>query len=215
MKPHHARDARRPAHARAFALLLAAALPLAGANAAHAERVTPPRVPAGLEPEAGSEPFLVGHASGTQNYVCLPSGAGFGWILYQPEATLFDQRGKQLTTHFFRPNPFEDGLFRPAWQHSRDTSTVWGRLHASSSDAAYVAPGAIPWLLIDVAGAAAGPRGGDALARATQIQRVHTTGGAAPGGGCAAPGDVGKRAFVPYTADYYFYAQPDEHRGED
>ena len=32
-----------------------------------------PAVPANLEVPAGHSVFLVGHASGTQNYICLPS----------------------------------------------------------------------------------------------------------------------------------------------
>jgi hypothetical protein len=30
--------------------------------------------------------------------------------------------------------------------------------------------------------------------------------GLAPAVGCGSAADVGKQAFVPYTADYYFYA---------
>jgi hypothetical protein len=41
---------------------------------------------------------------------------------------MFDDNDKQVTTHFFSPNPFENGAFRATWQHSRDTSTVWGQL---------------------------------------------------------------------------------------
>jgi len=36
------------------------------------------------------------------------------------------------------------------------------------------------------------------------IQRVYTSGGIAPTG-CAQATDVGTRALVPYTADYFFY----------
>ena len=193
----------------ACTLALAFAAALSPARPARAERIEPPPVPTGLEVEAGSRPFLVGHASGTQNYVCLPSGDGFAWTLFTPEATLFDGNGRQLVTHFFSPNPFEDGTVRPAWQHSRDTSTVWAKLHASSSDAAFVAPGAIAWFLLDVAGSTAGPKGGDALGKTTQIQRLNTVGGKAPATGCSAAANVGDKAFVPYTADYFFYTQPD------
>lgn len=199
----------------ASASALALALTLSAASPASAARIQPPAVPADLAVEAGSRPFFVGHATGTQNYVCLPAGASFAWTLFQPEATLFDDRDKQLTTHFFRPNPFEGGTFRPAWQHSRDTSVVWGRLGVASSDPAYVAPGAVPWLLLEVAGAAAGPNGGDKLVRTTQIHRVNTFGGVAPASGCAALEDVGKKALVPYEADYFFYANPDRDGREE
>ena len=58
-----------------------------------------------------------------------------------------------------------------------------------------------------------GPGGGDMLVRTTFIQRVNTYGGLAPSTGCSAPADVGKKAFIPYTADYVFYFDPSE--GED
>jgi len=75
----------------------------------------------------------------------------------------------------------------------------------SSSDPAFVAPGAIPWLLLDVVGAYDGPTGGHTLAAATSIQRLNTSGGVAPSTGCTSLTDVGKKAFEPYTADYFFY----------
>jgi len=199
----------------AGATALALALTLSLAQSAHAERVTPPPVPAEIAVDAGSRAFLVGHAVGTQNYVCLPSGSAFAWSLFTPQATLFSRNDKQLTTHSFSPNPFEAGAFRPTWQHSRDTSTVWARPDTSSSDPAFVAPGAIPWVLLDVVGAGAGPNGGDALAATTQIQRLNTFGGAAPSTGCSGPTDVGKKALVPYTADYFFYSNPEGNEGDE
>jgi hypothetical protein len=50
-----------------------------------------------------------------------------------------------------------------------------------------------------------GPRGGDLLTQTTFIQRVNTDGGLAPETGCAQLSDVGKKAFVHYTADYFFF----------
>lgn len=50
-----------------------------------------------------------------------------------------------------------------------------------------------------------GPTGGDVLANTTFVQRVNTSGGVAPSTGCASSADVGRKAFVPYTADYFFY----------
>ena len=178
---------------------------IVGSHAA-LDRLNPPRVPAGLEVEAGNEPFLVGHADGTQNYICLPSAsaAGFTWTLFTPQATLFNERGRQLVTHYFSPNPEEGVVVRAAWQ-DRDTSIVWGRVSQPSSDPQFVRPGAIPWLLIETAGTQEGPTGGDNLTRTTFIQRVNTVGGVAPSTGCAATSDVGRQAFVPYTADYFFY----------
>jgi hypothetical protein len=77
-------------------------------DAAHAQEVTPPPVPTGLEVAAPNSAFLVGHAIGTQNY-------------------------------------------------------------------------------------------------ATFVQRLNTVGGAMPATGCDQPTDIGKKAFVPYTADYFFF----------
>lgn len=192
----------------AWALALAVALALSLAQSAWAQ-VSPPDVPTNIEVPEGAEPFLVGHAVGTQNYVCLPAGSKVAWSLFTPQATLFDDEGQQLTTHFFSPNPFENGTVRPAWQHSQDTSTVWVRLRASSTDPEFVAPGAIPWLLLEVAGDETGPDDGDALTEAAYIQRVNTTGGIAPSTGCSKSKDLGQKAFVPYTADYFFYLDPE------
>jgi hypothetical protein len=189
------------------ALSLVAALTIA-AQPAGAHRVTPPAVPGNLRVDAGSKPFFEGHAVGTQNYSCAPAGLGFAWTLFTPVATLFDARDQQVATHFFSPNPIEADTIRPAWQHSRDSSAVWGQTVDQSADAAYVAPDSIPWLLIRVVGMQFGPTGGATLTRATQIHRVNTLGGIAPATGCATATDVGKRAFVPYEADYFFYTIP-------
>jgi hypothetical protein len=154
---------------------------------------------------AGNEAFLEGHAIGTQNYICLPSEAGVAWTPVGPQATLFNRWDWQLITHFLSPNPDESDTPRATWQHSRDTSTVWAVAIASSSDPNFVASGVIPWLLLQVVGAQPGPTGGDRLTETTFIQRVHTSGGVAPSTGCVEVTDVGQRAFVPYTADYFFY----------
>src|SRR5262245_40170353 len=71
-----------------------------------AGNITPPSVPpgSGLEIDPGFKPFLLGHGVGTQNYVCKASGNGFKYVLFTPEATLFDDDFRQLTTHFFSPN---------------------------------------------------------------------------------------------------------------
>ena len=176
----------------------------------------PVPVPDALRVPANAEPFLTAHAIGTQNYVCLPtapasgsgsgSGSGFAFSLFTPQATLSSPgQHQQLATHFLAPNPAENGTGRPAWQDSRDGSTVWGKAAQQSSDAAFVKPGAIPWLLLEITGTAAGPGGGSTLTKTAFIQRVNTTGGVAPSTGCESQADVGHRAFVPYTADYVFF----------
>ena len=195
---------------------------------AHASRITPPRVPANLQVPAGNAPFLEGHGVGTQNYVCAPStssSSGFAYALFTPQATLFSEDKEQLIAHFFSPDPSEpntnpavvaDGAIRVTWRHSRDSSTVWGRVRPrdptipgdlgdSSSDPAFVAKGAVAWLKVTATGTQDGPDGGDTLTKTTFIQRVNTSKGVAPSTGCASFSDVGNQAFVPYTADYIFY----------
>jgi hypothetical protein len=165
-----------------------------------------PEVPPALEVPAGHVPFLWLRAAGTQNYVCLPAGAGFAWTFFGPQATLFNQAARQEVTHFLSPNPDEGGLPRPTWLHSRDSSAVWARALASSTDAAYVAPGAIPWLLLEITGAQSHPHGAGTLTRARYIHRIATEGGVAPASGCGV-GTVGAKALVPYTTEYVFYRE--------
>ncbi len=192
-------------NALALAPAFAAALMAMTPGTAVAQRVAAPAVPATLQVPAGNRPFLLGHATGTQNYICLPSGSGFNWTLVGPQATLFNDDDRQVITHFLSPNPDEGGLARATWQDSRDTSAVWARAIASSSDPDFVEAGAIPWLLLQVVGSEDGPDDGDRLTRATYLHRVNTAGGPAPATGCAQASDVGARAFAPYLADYIFY----------
>jgi hypothetical protein len=169
---------------------------------AYGQQVTPPDVPDNIQVPAGHRAFLLGHAGGTQNYICLPAetSSGVAWILFGPQATLFNDAGRQITTHFLSPNPVEGDALRATWQHSRDTSTVWATAIASSP-----VEHTIPRLLLRVTGAQHGNAGGDRLSRATFIHRVNTAGGVAPATGCDLLSDVGSRQFVPYEADYVFY----------
>jgi len=173
-----------------------------------ADDVTPPQVPPDIQVEAGNKAFLVGHASGTQNYICLPTATGgFAFTLFTPQATLLSDDDKQVTTHFFSPNPdpADKGAIRATWEHSRDGSTVWASVVKPSSDSNFVAKDAIPWVLLAKAGVQEGPTGGDTLTATSFVQRVNTHGGVAPPTGCSSLADVGAKAFVPYTADYFFY----------
>ena len=47
-----------------------------------------PPLPSDLEVPAGHRPFQLGHATGTQNNMCLPSDSGFVWVFVGPQATL-------------------------------------------------------------------------------------------------------------------------------
>lgn len=175
-------------------------------QAAHAQHVTPPAVPEAIQVPAGFKPYLMAHAVGTQGYVCVQVGSAFTWTPFGPQATLFNGDNEQILTHFLSPTPYSL-LPAPTWQHSRDSSAVWGQPVVSSSDSNFVAAGAIPWLLLEAAVVGDGPTGGIKLVRTRYIQRVNTFEGAAPSTGCAALADVKKRALVYYEADYVFYKE--------
>jgi hypothetical protein len=207
------------AYTTVFAVACTASLP----HSAHADHITPPPVPSNIQVPAGNKVFLKGFAVGTQNYICLPCPnlitpaamcptSGFAWAFFGPQATLFKDNGKQILTHFLSPNPLESGTPRATWQDSKDSSAVWAALVASASNLDFpdfVAQGAIPWLLLEVVGDQAGPTEGERLTRTTFIQRLNTSGGVAPLTGCATASDVGKKALVPYTTDYFFYEDAD------
>ena len=198
------------------ALVLGCAL---GAVTQAVAQVTPPPTPDKITPPAGNTAFLVGHALGTQGYICLPtSTGGTSWTINaaRPEATLFtDLFGQpvQIITHFASidanpnanaPTPVPLGG-NATWQSSFDTSKVWakavGSIDAGSDPASCPNDGAIPCLLLQSIGNQKGPTGGNLLAKASFVQRLNTTGGAAPTTACS----VGQTQLVPYTADYFFY----------
>ena len=191
---------------RVCAAALALSSPAGLPQVVHAANVTAPPVPDTLRVPMGNKAFRVGHAVGTQSYICQPSGATFAWTFVKPQATLSDDNHEQIVTHFLSTNQFETpAAARPTWQDSVDTSRVWGKAIANSSDPNFVAGGAIPWLLLQVVGSQPGPTGGTALTATTFLQRLTTSGGVAPSTGCAQSTDVGNTALVPYTADYFFY----------
>jgi Protein of unknown function (DUF3455) len=189
--------------------VIAPALMLVGLPISASAQITVPPVPNNLTVPEGHTLFLATRAAGTQNYICLATGKRtWAWRFIGPQATLFVDAGggvpQQATTHFLSMNPTE-GIARPTWQHSADTSRVWGLVADSSTDANYVAPGAIPWLLLARAGVAVGPTGGALMTQTTFIQRVNTSGGVAPSSGCTNDDDIGTMALVPYTTDYFLY----------
>ena len=190
---------------------LGMAFTVAVPQVAHAQHVTPPSVPDRLKVLDGSEPYLIGHAFGTQDYVCAASGAGVAFVLTTPEAVLFDTPARRVINHFFSPNPVEGGAIRATWQSTRDSSVFWGKLEKSAtfiSDPEFVSQDAIAWLLLSQAGVLEGVGGGNKLSVASFVQRINTVGGLAPATGCSSPDDLGHKAFVPYEADYVFYTNP-------
>ncbi len=191
----------------AIAMALTVAFVVARPQPARADKITVPAMPDNVQVEAGNKVFLVGHAIGSQNYICLPSGSGFAYSLFTPQATLSDDNQEQIITHFFSPNPKDTSAIIPTWESSRDTSMVWAVAvpGGSSTDPKFVAKGAVAWVKLQVVNHKDGPTGGDKLSATTFIQRLNTSGGVAPLTGCELSSDVGKKAFVPYTADYFFY----------
>jgi Protein of unknown function (DUF3455) len=209
--------------------MLVSALALGSAFAAIApalaQNLTPPVTPALITPPVGNAPFLVGHAVGTQGYVCLPTAAGAStasWTVKaaRPEATLFQRLyglDLQIITHFLSPdaNPNESApdplpFGSATWQSSLDSSKVWAQvLHSNSipagSDPSCPNSGAIACLLLQSIGSQQGPAGGRVMTKITFIQRLNTKGRSAPADGCSASADVGNQVLVPYTADYYFF----------
>jgi hypothetical protein len=193
----------------ALGTALVVALPQVGL----AQSVTPPSVPDRLQEPVpkGSEAFLIGHAFGSQDYVCAASGSGVAFVLTTPEAVLFDNPAHRVINHFFSPNPVEGGTIRATWQSTRNSSVFWGQAVAiatAATDPDFVAPDAIAWVTLSRAGVLEGSGNGDNLAEATFVQRVNTVGGLAPSIGCSSPDDIKKTAIVPYEADYVFYRNP-------
>jgi hypothetical protein len=205
-------DARAVTNVRLITRVVAACVAtlLVGASSAFAETaqpvsaVIPTQVPFEVLVPAGNRMSFVGHAVGTQNYVCLLAEAGFKFALFTPQATLAADDGRQIATHYFSPDPV-DGTIRATWERSRDTSIIWGRVIGTATDSEYVAQGAIAWLLLQPVAVQGGNGDAENLTATTFVQRLNTTGGLAPSTGCDSSTDVGNQAFVPYTADYVFY----------
>ncbi len=222
-----------------FARLTAGAALICAANlgsplvADEKPELTPPMVPAAIQVPAGNSAYLLGHATGTQGYICLPTSTGsYAWSntgstsgpanIARPEAILYTGRDFEIITHFLSPNPlepapnpFENGQPRPTWQSVLDGSMVWGNKIGSitaGSDPSCPNTGSISCLLLQAVGTQTGPHGGSIMAVDTYIQRLNTSGGSAPASPqtgcaecCAASTDVGNEVLVPYTADYWFY----------
>jgi uncharacterized protein DUF3455 len=167
------------------------------------ERIPRPAVPTDIEVSADYKLFLVGHAIGTQNYICTPSSSGgYDWFFVGPQATVFDGDGRQILTHYQSKNPFKPTTpLHARWQHSGDTSAVW----ATRRTGVFVTSDAIEWLLLDVTGAEVGPTAGVKLSGTLVIQRINTVGGLKPPTAECHAGSVNQRRLVDYEADYYFY----------
>ena len=211
-----AKKSRKSSKSLAAALLFFCAVATASAQS-----IATPKTPTDITPDAGNTAYMLGHAKGTQGYVCLPTSTGASWTVNpsRPEATLFTKFfgfDVQIITHFLSPdtNPNGDApnplpVGSPTWQSSLDSSVVWAKaIHApvvAGTDSSCPNAGAIPCLLLQSIGSQKGPTGGKIMTLTTYIQRLNTAGGAAPATGCSVATDAGKQALVPYTADYYFF----------
>jgi len=177
----------RGAGLAALGLVAVAALaPLAQAQARQPEPVIPKEISV---PE-GNKLFLEGHAFGVQIYECVSDSTGFNWRFVAPRASLFDDEGKLIITHFGGPT----------WQ-ALDSSRFVGKLDAGVT----VKRSAIPWLLLSRASTSPGPDGGDQLADTTFIQRISTKRGLAPALALCNKRTLGIKVESRYTADYLFY----------
>jgi len=168
-------------------LLLAGALALAAAvsvtQEAHAGPPAP-GVPGEIQVDEGNKVFLIGHAVGVQIYTCN----GITWSSAVPRASLYNDHGKLIITHFRGPT----------WQ-ARDGSqavgTVVNKVNLDRS--------AIDWVLLSTKTAPG--TDGDRLVDTTFIQRIHTAGGVTPPATDCNAATAGKVVEVPYTADYVFW----------
>lgn len=173
----------RPPSARWAALAV-----LLGCTAtAHAQ--SRPQVPDAIQAPSGEQVVLVAHASGSQIYVCAAGVDGKAqWTLKAPEAELRDGQGAVIGHH----------SAGPSWRH-KDGSAVTGKTVARSPSPDV---DSIPWLLVSVVG----HDGSGVLARVTSIQRIHTRGGQPPAADTCSAAQQNVETWIPYTADYYFYA---------
>ena len=140
-------------------------------------------IPPPLAPQQGT--ILLGKyaAKGVQIYVCRAKGVANEWAFKAPEAALVDAEGKPFAKHYAGPS----------WE-APDGSKVVGKVLANQPAPK---PGAIPWLLLSAESSGSGE-----LAGVRFVQRVNTSGGAAPSGACPT---VGAEQRVDYAADYVFY----------
>jgi hypothetical protein len=151
---------------------------------------TMPSVPEALRVPANQVLIKQVHATGVQIYECTASKdnpARFEWTFKAPEAELRDRANRIFGRHYAGPT----------WE-ARDGSKVVGEVTARDAGPD---PNAIPWLLLRATSAS----GRGVLSDTKSVQRIGTSGGKAPAGGCNEP-LLGKELRVPYQAEYNFYA---------
>jgi len=148
-------------------------------------------VPESLAPPAGLKRAMELKATGVQIYHCgRPKGADAAsapvWVFDAPRATLVDANGQPAARHYAGPT----------WE-AADGSRITGKVaaHVDAPEA-----GAIAWLLLKAESAGVAGR----FDPVRSVQRLFTSGGAAPTGACAREGEALE---VPYRALYVFWAE--------
>jgi hypothetical protein len=137
-----------------------------------------PEISDALKVPEGNALIVTLQARGSQIYACKD---GSKWELKAPEAQLMDSNGGVAGKHYGGPT----------WE-ANDGSKVVGETMQRQA-----APGTIPWLLLR----AKSTEGAGLFSKVAFIQRLHTSGGAAPDGTCPA----GSELRVEYGATYSFY----------
>jgi hypothetical protein len=169
----------------AAALALASSPGSAAADAPGSASACGAGMPAGLAVPAGNDLAFELQAEGVQIYACATAGGGFAWTFQAPEARLLGLGGRADGSHYAGPT----------WEGSDGSKVVAAKVEGATPD-----PAAIPWLLLRAASHAGSGR----MAEVSFVQRVKTSGGNAPAGGCDAA-HSGAVARVPYRAVYCFY----------
>jgi hypothetical protein len=168
------------ATAGALALLLGGSLIALAAGSGTDNRA--PEVPEDIAVTGNYRVHFHGFALGVQIY----TWNGVSWGPAVPSATLFDDDGNIVATHFAGPR----------WKSNSGSIVLGGVVQPT----VIVDTNAIPWVKLE----ALATEGPGIFADTKFIQRVNTTGGKAPG---VAGTFIGQVASVPYTADYFFYRQ--------
>jgi hypothetical protein len=141
-----------------------------------------------VAPPDNTQVVLRSVADGVQIYACEAVENKTQWAFKAPEASLFDETGRQIGKHYAGPS----------WE-SFDGSLVTGEVIAKIP--APGPPAAIPWLLLR---AKARSDSGQ-FAHVIYVQRTQTTGGTAPSSGCDSA-HLRAEARMRYSATYTFYA---------
>lgn len=146
----------------------------------------------GIEAPAGLELLFVSKARGVQIYECK-SGQ---WAFHAPRAQLFDPTPHRRTGSHY--GGIDRGLNPgPWWEAATDGSRIRGgnpRIFPSPN------PNSIPELQLDVLE----HEGTGVFSQISVVQRLNTVGGVGPTGACSG----NEQRQVLYSADYYFYGNP-------